>query len=95
MHTITMKFDDGEARASLTIKTALVNHDQEQEQNKDKDPNKGNEKQTKPVSTDNTPNTGDSKDLVLWLAFMILSLTSICGVSIYNNQKTKKTKEPN
>jgi len=95
MHTITMKFDDGEARASLTIKTALVNHDQEQEQNKDKDPNKGNEKQAKPVSTDNTPNTGDSKDLVLWLAFMILSLTSICGVSIYNNQKTKKTKEPN
>lgn len=95
MHTITMKFDDGEARASLTIKTALVNHDQEQEQNKDKDPNKGNEKQAKPVSTDNTPNTGDSKDLVLWLAFMILSLTSICGVSIYNNQKIKKTKEPN
>ena len=78
-HTVTVKFDDGQATTKLTVKNRTASTDSEPSKPTVSNP-------TKSTGSD-SPQTGDNSNIGLWLALMLLSAAAVTALLISSRKK--------
>ena len=82
-HTVTVKFDDGQATTKLTVKNRTASTDSEPSKPTVSNP-------TKSTGSD-SPQTGDNSNIGLWVALMLLSSAAITALLISSRKKKARS----
>ena len=82
-HTVTVKFDDGQATTKLTVKNRTASTDAEPSKPADSNPSQS--------TGSRSPQTGDNSNIGLWVALMLLSSAAITALLISSRKKKARS----